>query len=61
MVDNSAELLALRAGALPVMIALPFVAVPLARLSKHGQILLGVLLSAAAIVGAAFEERIPPC
>ncbi|GAA5101596.1 MFS transporter [Nocardia iowensis] len=55
VVTGSGELLALRAGALPVMIALPLLAVPLARLSKHGQMVLGVLVAAAAMVAATFE------
>lgn len=59
VIENSGELLALRAGALPVMIALPFVAVPLARLSKHRQIVLGVLVAAAAMVVATFEGTHP--
>ncbi|MGQ4617637.1 MFS transporter [Nocardia sp. R7R-8] len=59
VVRGSGELLALRAGALPVMVALPVLAVPLARLSKHGQIALGVLIAAAAMVVAAFEGTHP--
>ncbi|MGO4613663.1 MFS transporter [Nocardia sp. 2YAB30] len=55
IVKGSGELLALRAGALPVMVALPLLAVPLARLSKHGQIVLGVLIAASAMVAATFE------
>ncbi|MEV6390000.1 MFS transporter [Nocardia xishanensis] len=55
IVHGSAELLTLRAGALPVMFALPLLAVPLGRLSKHGQIVLGVLIAAAAMVTATFE------
>lgn len=37
------------------MFALPLLAVPLARLSKHGQVMLGVLIAAAAMVTATFE------
>ncbi|MBF6163911.1 MFS transporter [Streptomyces gardneri] len=59
VVRGSGELLALRAGALPVMVALPLLAVPLARLSKHGQIVLGVLIAATAMVLATFEGTHP--
>ncbi|MGY1937147.1 hypothetical protein [Nocardia gipuzkoensis] len=59
VVRGSGELLALRAGALPVMIALPLLAVPLARLSKHGQIVLGALIAATAMVIATFEGTHP--
>ncbi|MFI5540554.1 MFS transporter [Nocardia sp. NPDC051900] len=59
VVRGAGELLALRAGALPVMVALPLLAVPLARLSKHGQIALGVLIAAAAMVVATFEGTHP--
>ncbi|WP_029895359.1 MFS transporter [Nocardia brasiliensis] len=55
VVESSGELLTLRAGALPVMLLLPLLAVPLARLSKHNQIVLGVLVAAAAMVAATFE------
>ncbi|MEV6279700.1 MFS transporter [Nocardia sp. NPDC051832] len=55
VVHSSGELLTLRAGALPVMLMLPLLAVPLARLSKHGQIVLGVLVAASAVVAATFE------
>ncbi|MFI7003747.1 MFS transporter [Nocardia sp. NPDC050175] len=55
VVKGSGELLALRAGALPVMVALPLLAIPLARLTKHYQIMLGVLVAAAAMVAATFE------
>ncbi|GAA5048847.1 MFS transporter [Nocardia callitridis] len=55
VVEGSGELLALRAGALPVFVLLPLLAVPLARLSKHSQIALGVLVAAAAMVAATFE------
>ncbi|MFI9510778.1 MFS transporter [Nocardia sp. NPDC052566] len=55
LVKGSGELLALRAGALPVMVALPLLAVPLSRLSKPGQIVLGVLIAAGAMVVATFE------
>ncbi|MFI9401809.1 MFS transporter [Nocardia sp. NPDC052316] len=55
VITDSGELLTLRAGALPVMVALPLLAVPLARLSKHSQIVLGVLVAAAAMVAATFE------
>ncbi|RDI52126.1 MFS transporter [Nocardia mexicana] len=54
LVHGSGELLTLRAGALPVMALLPVLAVPLARLSKPGQIVLGVLIAATAMVLAAF-------
>jgi predicted MFS family arabinose efflux permease len=37
------------------MLILPLLAVPLARLSKHSQIALGVLVAAAAMVAATFE------
>ncbi|NEW25731.1 MFS transporter [Nocardia cyriacigeorgica] len=53
LVHGSGELLALRAGALPVMLALPLLAIPLARLSRHAQIVLGVLVAAAAMIAAA--------
>ncbi len=55
LVKGSGELLALRAGALPVMFALPLLAVPLARLTKPGQMVLGVLVAATAMVIATFE------
>jgi predicted MFS family arabinose efflux permease len=55
VVKGSGELLALRAGALPVMMALPLLAMPLARLSKPGQMVLGVLVAAVAMVLATFE------
>ncbi|MEV0248743.1 MFS transporter [Nocardia sp. NPDC050712] len=55
VVQSSGELLTLRAGALPVMLLLPLLAVPLARLSKHTQIALGVLVAATAMVAATFE------
>ncbi|WP_306359769.1 MFS transporter [Nocardia sp. CC227C] len=55
LVHGSGELLALRAGALPVMVALPLLAVPLARLTKHNQIVLGALVAAVAMVAATFE------
>ncbi|MEV0764449.1 MFS transporter [Nocardia sp. NPDC050435] len=55
VVEDSAELLTLRAGALPVMLILPLLAVPLARLTKHSQIALGVLIAAVAMVAATFE------
>ncbi|RJO76622.1 MFS transporter [Nocardia panacis] len=55
LVKGSSELLTLRAGALPVMVALPLLAVPLSRLSLHGQIMLGVVIAAAAMVVATFE------
>ncbi|GAB3655842.1 hypothetical protein GCM10028833_30820 [Glycomyces tarimensis] len=54
LVSGAGELLALRASALPVMIALPLLAIPLARLSRPGQITLGVGVAAAAMVAAAF-------
>ncbi|MGK8511575.1 MFS transporter [Nocardia asiatica] len=59
VVRGSGELLALRAGALPVMLALPVLAVPLARLSEHGQIVLGVLIAATAMVIATFAGTHP--
>lgn len=55
LVHGSGELLALRAGALPVMVLLPVLAVPLSRLSKPGQVLLGVLIAALAMIVATFE------
>ncbi|WP_225726193.1 MULTISPECIES: MFS transporter [unclassified Nocardia] len=55
LVKSSGELLTLRAGALPVMVALPLLAVPLSRLTKPAQIVLGVLVAAAAMVVATFE------
>ncbi|WP_330250752.1 MFS transporter [Nocardia sp. NBC_00565] len=55
LVKGSGELLALRAGALPVMFALPLLAIPLARLTKPGQMVLGVLIAATAMVIATFE------
>ncbi|MFI6865448.1 MFS transporter [Nocardia sp. NPDC050406] len=55
LVHGSGELLTLRAGALPVMLALPLLAIPLARLSKPGQMVLGVLVAAVAMVAATFE------
>lgn len=55
LIEGSGELLALRAGALPVMLALPLLAIPLSRLSKPGQVMLGVSVAAAAMVAATFE------
>ncbi len=55
LVEGSGELLTLRAGALPVMLALPLLAIPLARLSKPGQMMLGVTVAALAMVAATFE------
>lgn len=55
LVKSSGELLALRAGALPVMFALPLLAIPLSRLTKPGQMVLGVLVAATAMVIATFE------
>ncbi|MET8874625.1 MFS transporter [Nocardia sp. NPDC004604] len=55
LVKGSGELLALRAGALPVMFALPLLAIPLSRLTKPGQMVLGVLVAATAMVIATFE------
>ncbi|WP_433712100.1 MFS transporter [Nocardia sp. CA-084685] len=55
LVRGSGELLALRAGALPVMFALPLLAIPLSRLTKPGQMVLGVLVAATAMVIATFE------
>ncbi|MGW0246366.1 MFS transporter [Nocardia goodfellowii] len=55
LVTGSGELLTLRAGALPVMVLLPLLAIPLARLSKPGQIVLGVLIATIAMVAATFE------
>ncbi|WP_026922205.1 MFS transporter [Glycomyces arizonensis] len=54
VVDGPGPLLALRASALPVMIALPLLAVPLGRLAKPTQIALGVAVATAAMVAAAF-------
>ncbi|MFB9658594.1 MFS transporter [Glycomyces mayteni] len=54
VVSGNAELLALRASALPVMIALPFIAVPLARLERTTHLLLGTAVAGLAMVGAAF-------
>ncbi|MEU6246730.1 MFS transporter [Glycomyces sp. NPDC047010] len=53
VVSGNAELLALRASALPVMIALPFIAVPLARLERTTHPVLGTALAGLAMVGAA--------
>ncbi|PXX65131.1 putative MFS family arabinose efflux permease [Nocardia tenerifensis] len=55
VVTGAGELLTLRAGALPVMLVLPLLAVPLARLSKHNQIALGVVIAASAMIVATFE------
>jgi predicted MFS family arabinose efflux permease len=54
IVTGTGDLLALRASALPVMIALPFLAVPLARLARPTQIVLGTVAAALAMIGAAF-------
>ncbi|MBH0778239.1 MFS transporter [Nocardia bovistercoris] len=59
LVDGSGELLALRAGALPVMFALPLLAIPLSRLSRPAQMVLGVLVAAVAMVAATFEGAHP--
>lgn len=55
LVRGPGELLALRAGALPVMFALPLLAIPLSRLTKPGQMVLGMLVAATAMVIATFE------
>ncbi len=59
LVRGSGELLALRAGALPVMFALPLLAIPLSRLPRHVQMVLGVLVAAMAMVAATFEGAHP--
>ncbi|MEU6857615.1 MFS transporter [Glycomyces sp. NPDC046736] len=56
IVTGSGELLALRASALPVMIALPLIAIPLARLAKPTQILVGTIVAAASMVAAVFAS-----
>lgn len=53
LVHGSGELLGLRASALPVMFALPLLAIPLARLPRHRQILLGIAVAAAAMIATA--------
>ncbi len=55
IVSDSGELLALRASALPVMIAMPLLAIPLARLARPTQIVLGTAVAALAMIGAAFS------
>lgn len=54
VVTGNAGLLALRASALPVMIALPFLAVPLARLDRTTHLLAGTGVAGIAMVAAAF-------
>ncbi|THV30183.1 MFS transporter [Glycomyces paridis] len=54
IVTGSGPLLALRASALPVMIALPFLAIPLSRLARPDQVVLGTGVAALAMVAAAF-------
>lgn len=53
VVTGNAGLLALRASALPVMLALPFLAVPLARLDRTTHLLVGTAVAGLAMVGAA--------
>lgn len=55
LVTGSGELLTLRVGALPVMMALPLLAIRLARLSKPTQMVLGMLIAATVMVAATFE------
>ncbi|SDD86150.1 MFS transporter [Glycomyces harbinensis] len=54
IVTGSGGLLALRASALPVMIALPFLAIPLARIARPSQVVLGTIVAAASMLAAAF-------
>nr|QZD57855.1 MFS transporter [Glycomyces sp. TRM65418] len=54
IVTGTGELLALRASALPVMVALPFLAVPLARVARPNQIVLGTVVAALAMAAAVF-------
>lgn len=54
LVTGTGELLGLRASALPVMLALPFIAIPVARLARPAQMVLGTSVAAAAMVVAAF-------
>jgi len=55
IVSSSGGLLALRASALPVMIALPFLAIPLARIPRPTQVVLGAIIATAAMIAAAFS------
>lgn len=54
IVTDPGGLLALRASALPMMLALPFLAVPLARIARPAQVVLGTAVAAASMVAAAF-------
>lgn len=54
IVTGTGELLALRASALPMMLALPFLAIPLSRLARPTQIVAGTVVAALAMIGAAF-------
>ncbi|MCD0442239.1 MFS transporter [Glycomyces sp. A-F 0318] len=56
VVTGAGGMLALRASALPVMIALPFLAIPLARLDRPAQVVLGAVAAAGAMVAAAFAD-----
>lgn len=53
LVTGTGELLGLRASALPVMLALPLIAIPVARLARPAQMVLGTSVAAAAMVVAA--------
>lgn len=53
LVHGSGEMLGLRASALPIMFALPLLAVPLTRLARHHQILLGIAVAATAMIATA--------
>ncbi|GAA1661233.1 MFS transporter [Glycomyces endophyticus] len=54
VVTGNAALLTLRASALPVMFALPFLAIPLARLDRTSHLPLGTAVAGLAMVAAAF-------
>ena len=53
IVEGAGGLLALRASALPVMIAMPLIAIPLSRIALPNQIVLGSVVAALAMVAAA--------
>lgn len=53
LVHGSGEMLGLRASALPIMVALPLLAVPLGRMARHHQILLGIAVAATAMIATA--------
>src|SRR5690606_14720012 len=57
LVSGPGQLLALRASALPVMVVLPLIAIPLGHLTKPTQMTVGVAVAAAAMAAAALVDE----